>query len=149
MGPSSPTAQPLDTFGQRPRLHVFLLIRTRLREDIFSFQSLPSSKNSSDGSCMWWRSSLFAQPSFMSFPHTASIYMSPRFPSTSVAVLSQASVSSPSLHVGGSRAQSLSSLTILTVLVISSNLLLLNATYVPQPPHIYFFTSKSGCCVTV
>lgn len=64
----------------------------------------------------------------------ASIYMSPRFPSTSVAVLSQASVSFSSLQVGGSRAQPLSSLTILTVLVISSNLMLLNATYVPQPP---------------
>lgn len=63
----------------------------------------------------------------------ASIYTLPSFPSTSVAVLSQASVSFSSLYVGRSRAQSLSSLSILTLLVISSNLMLLNATYVPQP----------------
>lgn len=70
----------------------------------------------------------------MSFLHTASIYMSPSFPSTSVAVISQASMGFSSLHAGGFRAQSLSSLTMLTLLMISSSLMLLNATYVPQTP---------------
>lgn len=62
-----------DTSRQRPRLHIFLLIKIRWREDIFSFQrntpSFPSSKSSSDGSRMLWRSSLLLTSPLWAF-HT-------------------------------------------------------------------------------
>lgn len=109
--------------------------------------SLASSKNFSDGSCMWWWSGSFASLSSVCFPHMASIHMSLGSPSTSLAVLSQASVRFSSLHVGGSRAQSLSFLSNYTHpfgdLILSQNF---ECTYVPSttphPPHSFLYTKS-------
>lgn len=72
-------------------------------------------------------------PSLCAF-YTFTVF--PGFPSTSLVVASQSSVRFSPLHAGGSKAQSFvfSSLTTLTPLVISSNLVPLNTTSMPTPP---------------
>lgn len=96
-----------DTFRQRLSLHTFLLINIRLRDNTF-FIPEKHSKPSIFQRTPQMEAVCGVHPVYLLTPplhafHTWLPYtMSPSFPSTSMAVLSQASVRVFSLHAGGS-----------------------------------------------